>query len=203
MIPNSFIILFILNNTHTPCILNYKSNSYSSQRIFFTTLVRPNYMFWLQTHQDPERIQKLRMLHHKTCKLSATINNIFSMRNLLLVLHHCTLFTVYLYWAIRHSLPGVKIQFHAVLNMYRAAIMSIVSIMWLIWPSNVTINEASSHQTWRDQVSIVIPIYWMVSNTFSGKENQTFSARSDWSHSQPSVSWAAWTIFYTVDSWTS
>lgn len=96
-------------------------------------------------HQDasPCQVVRLRNLYHKTYKLTERLNTIFSARNLLLVLHHCALGTVYIYWAIRHSFPGVEIALTAVLNMYRAAIMSFVSIMWLIWPSTITINEVS------------------------------------------------------------
>lgn len=86
-------------------------------------------------------LHNLRKLYHKAYKLSKKINYIFSSRNLLLVLHHCALGTIYLYWAIRHSLPGVTISMTKLLNMYRASIMSFVSIMWLIWPSTIAVAE--------------------------------------------------------------
>lgn len=136
-----------------PTLVNrYEENSQTTQMASIAAVIslikikflRHNHCrcFLLQKMKVKD-IQTLRKLYHKIFKLTLKINYIFSSRNLLLILHHCALGTVYLYWAIRHSLPGMEISMTGLLNLYRASVMSLVSIMWLIWPSTTTVQEVS------------------------------------------------------------
>jgi len=89
-------------------------------------------------------LMRLRRLYHKTHRITQELNRLYALRNVLLLIHHCALEVMYTYWGLRHTLEDLQVPVTAILNFFKAAFMSFVSVTSMVWPCTTTRVEVNT-----------------------------------------------------------